>query len=45
MMRLNLAPKPTEGIKEKLLESSDQELGQKYSKFTKMKNIAAQHWR
>jgi hypothetical protein len=45
MMRLNLAPKPTEGIEEKLLKSLDQELGQKYSKITKMKNIAAQHRR
>jgi hypothetical protein len=35
MMRLNLAPKPMEGIEEKLLKSRDQELGQKYSKITK----------
>jgi hypothetical protein len=34
-----------EGIEEKLLKSCDQELGQKYSKITKMKNIAAQHSR
>jgi hypothetical protein len=34
-----------EGIKEKLLKSSDQELGQKYSKITKIKNILAQHRR
>jgi hypothetical protein len=45
MMRLNLAPKPTEGIEEKLLKSWDQELGEKYSKIIKMKNIAAQHRR
>jgi hypothetical protein len=45
MMRLNLAPKPTKGIEEKLLKSWDQELGQKYAKITKMKNIAAQHRR
>jgi hypothetical protein len=45
MMRLNLAPKPTKGIEEKLLKSWDQELGQKYSKITKMKNITAQHRR
>ncbi len=44
-MRLNLAPKPTEGIEEKLLKSWDQELGRKYSKIIKMKNIAAQHRR
>jgi hypothetical protein len=44
-MRLNLAPKPMEGIKEKLLKSWDQELGQKYSKITKMKNIVGQHRR
>jgi hypothetical protein len=30
MMRLNLAPKPMEGIEEKLLKSWDQELDQKY---------------
>jgi hypothetical protein len=45
MMRLNLAPKLMEGIKEKLLKSRDQELGKKYSKITKIKNIAAQHRR
>jgi hypothetical protein len=45
MTRLNLAPKPREGIKEKLLKSSDQEFGRKYSKITKMKNIAAQNRR
>jgi hypothetical protein len=45
MMILNLAPKPMEGIEEKLLKSWDQELDQKYSKLTKMKNIAAQHRR
>jgi hypothetical protein len=45
MMRLNLAPKSMEGIEEKLLKSRDQELGQKYSKITKMKNNAAQHRR
>jgi hypothetical protein len=39
MMKLNLAPKPMEGIKEKLLKSWDQELGQKYSKITKMKTL------
>jgi hypothetical protein len=33
------------GIEEKLLKSGDQELDQKYSKTTKMKNIAAQHRR
>jgi hypothetical protein len=33
------------GIEEKLLKSGDQELGQKYSKTTKMKNIAARHQR
>jgi hypothetical protein len=45
MMRLVLAPKPIEGIKEKLLKSRDQKLGQKYTEITKMKNIAAQHRR
>jgi hypothetical protein len=45
MMRLNLTPKPMEGIEKKLLKSWDQELGQKYSKLTKIKNIAAKHRR
>jgi hypothetical protein len=31
MMRLILAPKPMEGIEEKLLKSQDRKLGQKYS--------------
>jgi hypothetical protein len=41
-MRLVLAPNPTEGTHEKLLKSRDQKSGQKISKITKMKNIAAQ---
>jgi hypothetical protein len=45
MMRLVLAPKPVEGIKEKLLKSQHQKLGQNTSKITKMKNIAAQYRR
>jgi hypothetical protein len=45
MMRLNLGPKPMERIEEKLIKSWDQELGWKYSKITKMKNIAGQHRR
>jgi hypothetical protein len=32
MMRLVVAPKPMERIKEKLLKSPDQKSGQKYSK-------------
>jgi hypothetical protein len=41
MMRLILAPKPTEGIKEKLLKSLDRKSGQNTTKNHK-KNIAAQ---
>jgi hypothetical protein len=39
MMRLNLAPKPMEGIEEKLLKSWDQELGQNTQKSRKFKTL------
>jgi hypothetical protein len=37
MMRLNIAPKPMEGIEEELLKSWDQEFGWKYLKSRKWK--------
>jgi hypothetical protein len=42
MMRLILAPKPTEGIKEKTTQIVRSKIRQNTSKNTKIKNIAAQ---